>query len=45
MITRQTHTVVAAVLTFSILIVGCAEAKHADKSSNDSIKPPKGLSP
>ncbi|MBE9916569.1 MULTISPECIES: hypothetical protein [Paenibacillus] len=43
--TRQTHTVVAAVLTFSILIVGCAEAKRADKVPSTSVKPPKGASP
>ncbi|MWV47211.1 hypothetical protein GRF59_26815 [Paenibacillus sp. HJL G12] len=41
--TKSTHSVVAAVLTFSILLVNCAEVRRAaDVSSNSSIRPSKG---
>ncbi|MEC0244078.1 hypothetical protein P4H66_30145 [Paenibacillus dokdonensis] len=44
--TKSTHSVVAAVLTFSILIVNCAEARRAaDAASSSTYKPSKGLSP
>ncbi|MGN7360301.1 hypothetical protein ACTHPF_22300 [Paenibacillus sp. SAF-054] len=40
---KSTHSLVAAVLTFSILMVNCAEARRAaDLPSNSSVRPFKG---
>ncbi|MDR9855836.1 hypothetical protein RJP21_19660 [Paenibacillus sp. VCA1] len=41
---RQMHSVVAAVMTLSILIVGCAEAKRAEQPPKASVKPPRSES-
>lgn len=40
---KSTHSLVAAVLTLSILMVNCAEARRTvDSSSHSSYRPPKG---